>query len=422
MMLNVNKIRRDFPILERKVHGKQLAYLDSAATTQKPRQVIRAISGYYEESNANIHRSAHTLASEATEAYEDSRQEVASFIGAGDAEEIVFVRNATEAINLVADTWAKENVKKGDEILVSIMEHHSNLVPWQEFQKRGVKLAFAGITVDGTLDYDDFESKLSRKTRFVAITGKSNVLGTTVGLKKIIRLAHDNGSMVLVDGAQAVPNIPTDVRALDCDFLAFSGHKMLGPMGIGVLYGKKELLDGMPPFLFGGDMIKQVRRQDAEFNDVPWKFEAGTPNVEGAVGLAAAIGYLEKVGIGNVSKRQVELTAYALKQLSELDNVTIFGSKDARKRPGVISFEVAGIHPHDVAEVLDFEGVAVRAGYHCAQPLVESLSSKPTVRASFYVYSTEKEVDRLCAGIEKAGRFFGVRQSLRRKRASERDK
>ena len=408
-MLNTEKIRKDFPILRRKIRGRPLVYLDNAATTQKPRQVIAAISDFYSLHNANVHRSAHTLASEATKIHDDARRDVAKFLHAKDDRGIVFVRNATEAINLAAYSWALSNIGEGDEILLSRMEHHSNLVPWQWMQKFGAKLVFAEQKRDGTLDMKDFESKVGSKTKLVAITQKSNVLGTTVDVSKISRIAHDAGAIVLVDGAQSVPSMPVDVSKIECDLLAFSGHKLLGPMGIGVLYGRPGLLDIMPPFLYGGDMIQGVSYEKASWNTLPYKFEAGTPDVANAAGLGAAVGYLEKVGMANVERHLVDLTKYALKRLDGMHFIKVFGSSDAKKRPGVISFEVEGVHPHDVSEILDSRGIAIRAGYHCAQPLVEMIAGKPLCRASFYIYNSTKDADALVAGLKEVHRIFTKR-------------
>lgn len=407
-MIRPEKLRRDFPILSTKVNGRRLVYLDNAATTQKPRQVLDAIRDYYSRDNANAHRSAHFLAGRATAALEASREKMASFIGASSPRETIFVRNATEALNLVAGSWGASNLRRGDEVLLSVMEHHSNLVPWQAFQKRGVRLVFSPALSDGSFDYEAFEANLSKKTKLVAITQKSNVLGTTLDARRICNAAHDNGSTVLLDGAQSVPSMKVDVRRFGCDFLAFSGHKMFGPMATGVLFGREELLSSMPPFLLGGDMVRSVSAYSAVWNDLPHKFEAGTSDVAGAVGLAAAIDYLDKIGMDNLHAHLVLLTRYALSRLSEYSFVKTFGPSSAAKRPGVVSFKVEGVHPHDVSEILDSQGVAVRAGYHCAQPLVESLAGGPLARASFYAYNTTADIDALCDGLEKVASTFRV--------------
>ena len=409
--MNAEAIKKDFPILGISANSRRLVYLDSAATTQKPVSVINAVVGYYETTNANVHRSAHFLAQRATEAHEDARKKVAGFIGAEDEREIIFVRNATEAINLASYSWGRSNLHSGDEVLLSSMEHHSNLVPWQAFRKRGVKIRFVKIGCDYSFDYSDFDSKIGKKTKLVAITHKSNVLGTTADIKRISKTAHEFGAAVLVDGAQSAPSMPVRVSSLGCDFFAFSGHKMLGPMGIGALYAKAEILESMPPFLYGGDMISSVSLAGAKWNGIPHKFEAGTPDVAGAVGLDAAMDYLKGKcgGMEKIRSDMAALTGYAMGELSNYPFVSVYGSKNASKRPGVIHFTVAGVHPHDVSEILDGEGVAIRTGYHCAQPLVEKIAGGPVCRASLYVYNTREDVDALCAGVEKTAKTFGVK-------------
>jgi len=393
-MFDVNKVREDFPILKRKINGKPLIYFDNTATTQKPIQVIEAIKEFYEIYNANIHRGVHTLSQEASEAYELAHEKVAKFINASSWREIVFVRNTTEAINLVAYSWAYNNLSKGDEIIVTIMEHHSNFVPWLVLSKKvGVKLKIIDILDDGTLNLDDFHEKISKRTKLVAITHISNVLGTINPVEEIVKVSHDFGAYVLIDGAQSVPHLKIDVKKLNCEFLGFSAHKMLGPTGIGALYAKEEILKEMDPFLFGGDMIRDVWVDRAEWNELPWKFEAGTSNIAGGIGFGAAVDYLSKLGMNNVREHELELVKYALKRMSELENVEVYGPS-ADKRGGVISFNVKGLDMHDVAMFLDQEGIAVRSGRHCAHPLLRRLGIAGTVRASFYIYNTKKEIDR----------------------------
>ncbi len=399
-------VRTDFPILEREVHGQPLAYLDNAASTQKPRAVIEALSTFYSQRYANIHRGVHTLSEEATDAYEQTREMVAAFIDAPDSRGVVFVRNATEGINLVAQTWGREQVGADDRILITEMEHHSNLLPWQRLAREtGAELAYVPVTAEGLLDLDAFDALLEGPVRLVAFTHLSNVLGTVNPAREIIARAHAAGARVLVDAAQSVPHMPVDVQALDCDFLAFSGHKMCGPTGIGVLYGRPELLEAMPPFLVGGGMIQRVERTEASWNDIPGKFEAGTPAIAEAVGLAAAVDYLSAVGLENVWAHEQELVAYALERLEEASGIHIVGPP-ADKRSGVVAFTVDEVHPHDLAQVLDMEGVAIRAGFHCAQPLHACFQLGPTARASFYLYNSREEVDRLVAGIQKAQQYF----------------
>lgn len=402
--LDAESIRAEFPIFSRRIKGKRLVYLDSAATSQKPRTVIDAMSNYYEKSNANVHRGVYTLAEEATEAYEAAHRKVADFIGAS-ADEIVFTRNATEAINLVAYAWGLANLKAGDEILVTRMEHHSNLVPWQFVAKRvGAKLKFIEIDANGDLVTANLEKIITAKTKLVAFTHVSNVLGTINDVELIVRVAHKKGALVLVDAAQSVPHMPVNVG--DVDFLVFSGHKMCGPTGVGVLYAKRSLLERMQPFLYGGDMISKVTYENAEWNALPWKFEAGTPNIGGAVGLAAAIDYLREIGIDKIREHEEELVAYALERLRRVKGVTIYGNP--KNRAGVISFNLEGVHPHDLASVLDDDAVCIRAGHHCAQPLLAKMGVGACARASFYIYNTKEDVDALVTSLEKAKRVFGV--------------
>jgi cysteine desulfurase/selenocysteine lyase len=407
--MDVEKIRKDFPILEREVHGKKLVYLDNAATTQKPRQVIDKLEEYYTKHNANIHRGVHQLSQEATEMYEEAHKKVGKFVNARHQfEETVFVRNATEAINMVTYGWAMHELKEGDEILSTVMEHHSNIVPWQLLREEGIKVDFVNVLEDGTLDMDDFENKLNSKTKLVTCVHASNVVGTINPVKKIGKIAHDNGALFLVDGAQSVPHMPVDVKDINCDFLAFSGHKMLAPTGTGALYAKKELLEKMHPFLAGGDMIREVKLEGSTWNDLPWKFEAGTPDIGGGIAFGAAVDYLKNIGMDNIRKHEIELIKYGLDRFSELDKVKIYGPTDPSIRAGLITFNLEKIHPHDVAGILDSEfGVAIRSGQHCAQPLTEHLGENSTCRASFYIYNTKEEVDVLIDGLKKVKEIFG---------------
>lgn len=408
-MFDVSKIRQDFPILKRKINGKPLVYLDNAATTQKPQAVIDALVDYYSNHNANIHRGIHTLAEEATAMYEKAREKIAKFIGAQSTQEIVFVRNATEAINLIAYSWGRAFLKKGDEIILSESEHHSNLIPWQLVAKeKGVKLRFIPINEDGYLDLDEYKKLLSKKTKFVSVVHISNVLGTINPVKEIGDMAHEAGALFVIDGAQSVPRMPIKVEDLECDFLAVSAHKMLGPTGIGFLYGKKHLLEKMPPFLGGGDMIREVYLDHSLWNGLPYKFEAGTPNIEGAIGLGAAVDYLSALGMENVFEHEKMLTSYALRCLSNLGYLSIYGPKSTKNKTGVVSFTIKGIHPHDVAQVLDKEGIAIRSGFHCAMPLHQKLKIPATCRASFYIYNTKEEIDKLVEGLDKAIKLFKV--------------
>jgi len=407
-MYDVNVIRRDFPILQRQVRGKPLVYLDNAATSQKPRAVIDAVARYYESYNANVHRGIHTLSDEATDAYEQARIKVARFIKARSARGIVFVRNATEAINLVAMAWARKRLKPGDEILLSRMEHHSNLIPWQLVAREtGAKLRFIYLNVDGTMNLSNIHELINDRTRLVAVSHMSNVLGTINPIRQLADLAHDRGALLLADGAQSVPHMPVDVGELGCDFLAFSGHKMLAPTGIGVLYAREELLEEMDPFMGGGNMIMEVSCETATWNEIPHKFEAGTPNIEGAIGLAAAIDYLNALGMENIRQHEMDLTGYALQRLAEVKDLLVFGPQDPSIRGGVISFNFLDIHPHDVGTILDQEGVAIRAGHHCCQPLMNWLDVPATARASFYLYNTKDEVDRLVAALNTAKEVMG---------------
>ena len=407
-MLNVKEIRGDFPIFERETRpGVRLVYLDSTATSQKPVSVIEAMNDFYRRSNANIHRGVHTLAEEATALYEDAREKIAKFINAPSARQIIYTRNTTESINLVAYTWARANLKPGDLVILTEMEHHSNLVPWHMLQaERGIELDFIPVAEDGLLDMDAYRALLARTPKLVAFTHMSNVLGTINPAAEIIRLARDVGAVTLVDAAQSVPHIAVDAQALGADFLAFSAHKMCGPTGIGVLYGKVELLEAMPPFLGGGDMIKEVKLRSFRPNSIPYKFEAGTPAIAEAVGFGAAVDYLTKIGMTNIAAHEHEITEYALERLEEIPGVKVFGPS-ADKKGGVASFTLDGVHPHDVAQILDRDGIAVRAGHHCAQPLHEKFGIPATTRASFYLYNTKEEVDLLVNGIYKVKKMFG---------------
>jgi cysteine desulfurase / selenocysteine lyase len=405
--LDVAKIRADFPVLSRKVYRKPLVYLDNAATSQKPQQVIQALVDYYEGYNANIHRGVHAMSIEATDRYEEARVKVGRFINAPTPEHLIFTRNTTESINLVSRTWALSNLKEGDEILLSEAEHHSNLVPWQWVaQETGAVLKFIRMAADYTLDMSDMDNLVTSKTKLVSVTQMSNVLGTIVPVKPLIEAAHRMGALVLLDAAQSVPHMPVDVQDLDCDFLAFSSHKMCGPTGIGILYVKDSVLEEMQPFLRGGDMIREVYLDRSTWNDLPARFEAGTPNIADAIGLGAAVDYLSALGMANVRAHEVQLTSYALERFKGLEGVTPFGTTDMEARGGVISFHVPEIHPHDMGTALDQLGIAIRTGHHCAMPLMKVLQVPATARASFYIYNTEEEVDTLVEGIAQTLRYF----------------
>ena len=404
MVLNVNKIRTDFPILQKKINGKNLVYLDNAATAQKPSQVIKAITDFYENYNANIHRSIHQLGEDSTRLYEEAHKKTSDFINAG-FEELIFTKSTTESLNLLAYSLANK-INKGDEIVVTEMEHHSNFVPWQQLAKRN-KATFKVIKVDkdGLLDEESIKQNITSKTKIVSLTHISNVLGTINNISKITKIAHESDALCVVDAAQSVPHMEVDVKRLGCDFLAFSGHKMLGPTGIGALYGKKEHLESMDPFLYGGEMIKDVTINDSQWNDLPWKFEAGTGNIAQAIGLGAAIDYLKKVGMENIMQHSTDITNYAYEKISLINDVKIYGPKP-KNRANLISFNVKGVHAHDTSAILDGEGVAVRAGHHCAMPLSKVLGVDATARASFYLYNTKEEVDTLVSAIEKVKRVF----------------
>ena len=402
---DVERLRRDFPILAARVHGKKLVYLDNAATSQKPRAVIEAITRYYERGNANIHRAVHFLSEHATEEYERARLTAQRFINAPAAHEIIFVRGTTEAINLVAQTFGRVQVTEGDEVVITAMEHHSNIVPWQILcEEKGAKLRVAPINDQGELLLDEFAKLLGPRTKIVAVAHISNALGTINPIKKIVEMAHRCGAAVVVDGAQAAPHLKINVQALDCDFYTFSGHKVYGPTGIGVLYGKSALLDAMPPYQGGGDMISSVTFEKTTYNKLPYKFEAGTPNVAGAIGLGAALEYVEQLGLDNIAEHEDKVLAYGTAAVAAIPDVRLIGT--AREKAGVLSFVMDGIHPHDIGTILDQEGIAVRTGHHCAQPLMERFGVPATARASFALYNTMEEVDALVAGLEKVREVF----------------
>jgi cysteine desulfurase/selenocysteine lyase len=401
-------IKRDFPILGQRVHGKPLVYLDSAASSQKPEAVIRALDRYYREDNANVHRGVYQLSERATARMEAARATLARFLNAPSPRQVIFTRNTTEAINLVAYSWGRQNVGPGDVIVTTELEHHSNLVPWQALaQEKGARLAFIRVDDDGRLRLEDLDSLLTERVKLVAVTHVSNALGTIAPVAEIVRRAHAVGAVALVDGAQSVPHLPVDVQALDCDFLAFSGHKMVGPMGVGGLYGRRELLEAMPPFLYGGSMIRTVGRLESTWNELPWKFEAGTPSAGDAIGLGVAVDYLSDLGLAAIRRHERELVEYALPRLAAVPGVTLYGP-DGEDRAGVISFTLGEVHPHDLASVLDGEGIAVRAGHHCCQPLMARYDLVATTRASFYLYNTPEDVDALVAALHLAREVFGV--------------
>ncbi|MFQ7325279.1 SufS family cysteine desulfurase [Streptococcus oralis] len=404
-MIDVEKIRKDFPILDQIVNDEPLVYLDNAATTQKPKAVLEAVNRYYQEDNANVHRGVHTLAERATASYEGARETVRRFINASSTKEVLFTRGTTTGLNWIG-RFAEEILEKGDEVLISIMEHHSNILPWQEAcRKTGAKLVYAYLK-DGGLDLENFREKLTDRTKFVSITHASNVLGVINPVQEIAQLAHEKGAIMVVDGAQSIPHMKIDVQKLDADFFVFSGHKMAGPTGIGVLYGKEHYLNQMSPVEFGGEMIDFVYEQSATWKELPWKFEAGTPNMAGAIGLAAAIDYLEAIGMDAIERHEQDLIAYVFPKLQAIEGLKIYGSQDLAKRSGVISFNLGDLHPHDLATALDYEGVAVRAGHHCAQPLIQYLEVLATARASFYLYNTKEDCDKLVEALIKTKEFF----------------
>jgi cysteine desulfurase/selenocysteine lyase len=408
-IVNSYALRNDFPIFKKKINGKELVYLDNASTTQKPYSVIDSITDFYTNYNSNIHRAVYQLAEEATELYEQSRKKIANFINAR-PEEIVFTRNTTESINLIAHSWARSNLKKDDGIVLTEIEHHSNIVPWQILcQEIGTRLEYVGIDENGFLDLEHMiELISSEKVKLVSLSHMSNVLGTIVPIERIIKIAHEHGIPVIVDGAQSVPHMPVNVKNMDCDFLVFSAHKMLGPTGVGVLYAKKEFLENMRPFMGGGDMIKEVFKFHTNYNEVPYKFEAGTPNIADVVGFGAAIDYLEKIGMENIRRHEISLTEYALESILSLKYVTVYGPRDPKYRGGVISFNIADIHPHDLATIMNDYGIAIRSGHHCAQVLMQRLDVPATSRASFYIYNTKEEIDKFVNAIKEAGRIFKI--------------
>ncbi|MBC2335904.1 cysteine desulfurase [Listeria welshimeri] len=408
-MIDIQKIRADFPILDQEINEKPLAYLDNAATSQKPKQVIEALTHYYEFDNANVHRGVHTLAARATDAYESARVKVAKFIHAREVAEIIFTRGTTSAINLVVDSYAEANIEAGDEIVISYLEHHSNLIPWQQLAKRkGAVLKYIELEEDGTISVEQAKKTIGEKTKIVALAHVSNVLGTITPIREIAAIAHKFGAVILVDGAQAVPHMEVNVVDLDADFYAFSGHKMMAPTGIGALYGKRELLDAMEPTEFGGEMIDFVELYDSTWKELPWKFEAGTPIIGGAIALGAAIDYLAEVGLANIHAHEQELASYAIEEMSKIDGITIYGPKDVSKRCGLVTFNLEGAHPHDIATILDEDGIAIRAGHHCAQPLMKWLDVSSTARASFYIYNTKEEIDALIDGLKLTKEYFGL--------------
>lgn len=408
LTIDVNSVASDFPILKRKINGNRLVYLDSAATTQKPQSVIDALNTYYTEQNANVHRGLHTLAEEATAAYEHTRDRVAKFIGGVKREEVIFTRNATEAINIVAQSWGRRNLKGLDRIVTTHMEHHANLIPWIMLAREtGAELAYIPLDSNGRLDLRNIEKIINKDTRLVALTHMSNVLGTINPIEEIIELAHRRGALVLIDGAQSVPHMPVNVKTMDADFLVFSAHKMLGPTGVGGLFGKEHLLNDMEPVQFGGEMISEVRYDYASWAELPNKFEAGTPNIADVAAFTQALDYLERIGLDQIRAHEKELTAYAIEKLQALDGVTIYGPTDVEIRGGAVSFTTDGIHPHDLAQFLDAQGIAIRAGHHCAQPLHRLLGVGSTARASFYIYNSLTDIDKLVTALNEAGRYFG---------------
>lgn len=407
--LEINKIRKDFPILTRRFNGKPFIYLDNAATTQKPLSVINKISDYYSSYNSNIHRAVYDVAEEATDAYELTREKVCRFINANSTEEIIFTRNATEAINLVAYSWGRKNIKKGDIIILSEQEHHSNIVPWQILAKeKNAEIKFLKISETGNLNLDELEFYLNNNNniKLISLCHMSNALGNIVPIDQIIDMVHGYGLPILVDGAQSVPHIKTDVTSLDCDFLAFSAHKMLGPTGVGILYTKKNILEEMDPFICGGDMIKEVHKENTSFNDLPYRFEAGTPNIADVIGFSAAIDYLNEIGMDNIRNHEIDITKYALKRMSELKQIKLYGDTDIRNRGGIISFNLGDIHPHDLATILNDHGIAIRSGHHCAQILMEKLDVSATSRASFYIYNTKEEINIFINALGEAIKLF----------------
>ena len=409
--LDARKVRQDFPIFTHKMNrDKSLVYLDNAATTQKPQSVIDATHNYYANYNSNIHRAVYQLAEEATLEYEKTREKITKFINARSTDEIVFTRNATEAINLVSHSWGHENLRKGEKVVISEIEHHSNIVPWQILtQGKGAKLEYIGVDDGGYLDIETYERLLqSHKVKLVSLSHVSNVLGTIVPIDEVIKMAHRMDIPVLVDGAQSVPHMPVNVQEMDCDFMAFSAHKMLGPTGVGVLYAKKEILDEMPPFIGGGDMIKEVHKHETIYNELPYKFEGGTPNIAGVIGFGAAVDYLTKIGMDKVREHEIDVTNYTINAITGIKGVTLYGPHNASHRGGVVSFNISDIHPHDLATIMNEHGIAIRSGHHCAQVLMKRLDVAATSRASFYIYNTKEEVDTFINVLEEAKRVFRI--------------
>ncbi|MBM7661447.1 cysteine desulfurase/selenocysteine lyase [Bacillus mesophilus] len=402
--MDIKYIRSQFPILDQQVNGKKLVYLDSAATSQKPLRVIEALEKYYKEYNSNVHRGVHTLGTRATDGYEGAREKIRKFINASSMEEIIFTRGTTTALNTVATSYARETLKSGDEIVITYMEHHSNIIPWQQVAKKtGATLKYLPLQEDGSISLEEARNTITSNTKIVSIMHVSNVLGVINPIKELTEIAHQNGAIMVVDGAQSTPHMKIDVQDLNCDFFAFSGHKMCGPTGIGVLYGKKQLLEKMEPVEFGGEMIDFVELQDSTWKELPWKFEAGTPIIAGAIGLGAAIDFLEEIGLDNINAHDQKLAKYASERMAEIEGLKIYGPKE---RTGLVTFTMDDVHPHDVATVLDAEGIAVRAGHHCAQPLMKWLKVSATARASFYLYNTEDEIDQLVNGLIKTKEYF----------------
>ncbi|CAH2714410.1 Cysteine desulfurase SufS [Neobacillus rhizosphaerae] len=405
--MNIQDIRKQFPILDQEVNGNRLVYLDSSATSQKPLQVIETIEKYYREINSNVHRGVHTLGTRATDAYEGAREKVRKFINAKSTQEVIFTKGTTTSLNTVAASYAAANLKEGDEIVITYMEHHSNIIPWQQVARRtGAQLKYIPLQEDGTISLDDVRATITANTKIVSVMHVSNVLGVINPVKEIAQIAHENGAIMVVDGAQSAPHMKVDVQDLDCDFLAFSGHKMCGPTGIGVLYGKKHLLENMEPIEFGGEMIDFVQLYESTWKELPWKFEGGTPIIAGAIGLGAAIDFLNDIGLDNIAEHDHKLAAYALEKMSTIEGMTIYGPLDQAKRTAMVTFNLADVHPHDVATVLDAEGIAVRAGHHCAQPLMKWLKASATARASFYLYNSEEDIDKLVEGLVKTKEYF----------------
>jgi cysteine desulfurase/selenocysteine lyase len=409
--IDVEKLRRDFPILHRRINGgHKLIYLDNAATTQKPRSVIDSISNYYMNYNSNIHRAVHQLAEEATFAYEEVRRKVAKLVNARSADEIIFTRNATESINLIARCWARQHLNRGEKVLITEIEHHSNIVPWQLVTGEvSASLDYLGVGDEGRIDIEEFAQKThDSNLKLVSVSQMSNVLGTILPIKEMTKLAHEVNVPMMIDAAQSVPHMKVDVQDLDCDFMAFSAHKMLGPTGVGILYAKREILEKMPPFIGGGDMIKEVHKENTSFNDLPYKFEAGTPNIADVIGFGAAIDYLNDLGFENIREHEMQITEYALERMNEIRGITIYGPSDTNERGAVISFNLGDIHPHDLATILNDFGIAMRSGHHCAQVLMERLDVSATSRVSFYIYNSKDEVNILIEALQSARRLFGL--------------